>query len=412
MTTARVEAGHPHRPKILFVGEIHSTHALSWIDLLRGEPFDVRAFSLAPYRPPATFPYPTDAPLLASRGRRLFDLSMKALAPRYFLAHNDEAFLQKRLAALIRSWRPDIVHCFGASTAGLFLSRTVDRFGLAKDFKLSIQARGGPDLEDSIHDASVLKDLTAALQACDLFFADNDKGYRIARSLGCSSEAIGDASRFPGTGGMAFDDRPRVPPSQRERIILVPKAYEGYQSKVLPVFEALKTAWQHIKPAKIILAAVNDEPLKYLKRMDHEIGSHINIHPRIPREQILSFMAQARLMLAPSIMDGVPNSLYEAMANGALPIVSPLETISTVVAEPDNVFFAGNFDVEKLVSSTITLMSDDALGDAMAQRNLSLVRDIADRDKMKVKLLARYGSLANSDGSQLSNWGESVRVSQ
>lgn len=394
MTRARIETANARLPKLLFVGEIHSTHALSWIDLLRGEPYDVRAFSLAPYRPPETFPYPTDVPLLASKGRKLLDLSIKALAPKYFRVPDEDAFLQKRLARFIRSWRPDIVHCFGASTAGLFLSRTMQRFDLRKDFKLSIQARGGPDLEDSIHDPSVVGDLRTALRSCDLFFADNEKGYEIARSLGCSRAAIGDANRFPGTGGMTFDDRPRLPPSQRERVILVPKAYEGYQSKVLPVFEALKIAWPRIKPAKIILAAVNDEPAKYLKRMDHEIAGHIDVHPRIPREKILSFMAQARLMIAPSIMDGVPNSLYEAMANGALPIVSPLETISSVVSEPDNVLFAGNFDVEKLVSATVKLMNDDEQGDAMAQRNLHLVRAIADRDKIRVKLLARYRSLA------------------
>ena len=38
-------------------------------------------------------------------------------------------------------------------------------------------------------------------------------------------------------------------------------------------------------------------------------------------------MTRARVMLAPSLVDGTPNSMFEAMASGALPIVSPLETI-------------------------------------------------------------------------------------
>jgi hypothetical protein len=42
-------------------------------------------------------------------------------------------------------------------------------------------------------------------------------------------------------------------------------------------------------------------------------------------------MARSRVMLAPSLVDGIPNSLYAAMACGAFPIVSPLDTITTVV---------------------------------------------------------------------------------
>ena len=47
------------RFRILFVGEVHSSHAISWIGALDNEPVNVRAFSLAPYPLPDDFAVPT-----------------------------------------------------------------------------------------------------------------------------------------------------------------------------------------------------------------------------------------------------------------------------------------------------------------------------------------------------------------
>ena len=114
----------------------------------------------------------------------------------------------------------------------------------------------------------------------------------------------------------------------------------------------------------------------------------------IPRAELLGLMPRARVMLAPSLVDGVPNSMYEAMAAGAFPIVSPLETIRPVVENERNVLFARNLYAHEIAEALTRAMNDDALVDAAAARNLELVRRVADRSEVRARVLAFYEGLA------------------
>jgi glycosyltransferase involved in cell wall biosynthesis len=99
-------------------------------------------------------------------------------------------------------------------------------------------------------------------------------------------------------------------------------------------------------------------------------------------------------MLAPSLVDGVPNSLYEAMAAGALPIVSPLETIQHVVENERNVLFARNLYPNEIAAALQRAMSDDRLVDRVAEQNLSLVRRIANRREIRKNVISFYQEVA------------------
>jgi glycosyltransferase involved in cell wall biosynthesis len=98
-------------------------------------------------------------------------------------------------------------------------------------------------------------------------------------------------------------------------------------------------------------------------------------------------------MLAPALIDGVPNSMYEAMACGALPIVSPLETIVPVVKHEENVLFARNLYPNEIAEALVRAMTDDALVDAAAQRNIDLVGRIANRDLIRPRVIEFYEGL-------------------
>ena len=104
-------------------------------------------------------------------------------------------------------------------------------------------------------------------------------------------------------------------------------------------------------------------------------------------------MPGARVMLAPALIDGVPNSLYEGMACGSYPIVSPLETIRSVVKNEENVLFARNLYPNEIAGALERAMTDDALVDAASQRNLELVRRIAGRDVIRPRVIEFYENL-------------------
>jgi glycosyltransferase involved in cell wall biosynthesis len=105
-------------------------------------------------------------------------------------------------------------------------------------------------------------------------------------------------------------------------------------------------------------------------------------------------MPEARVLLAPSLVDGTPNSMLEAMACGTFPIVSPLETIRHFVEHERNVLFARNLYPQEIADALVRAMSDDELVDAAAENNLELVRRFANRAQIRQRVIGLYEELA------------------
>jgi glycosyltransferase involved in cell wall biosynthesis len=82
------------------------------------------------------------------------------------------------------------------------------------------------------------------------------------------------------------------------------------------------------------------------------------------------------------------------MACGAFPILSPIETVTSVVKNEENVLFARNLYPNEIADALARAMTDDALVDAAAERNLELVRRIASRDVIRPRVIEFYEELA------------------
>ena len=447
---------YPGNPKILFIGLGISTHTHSWIDLLSEAKLNVRLFSvpgggipsadwkIRTYVCSPSFQLPEDLdpitrqslyPLLQDiklsenefeekkiklEGNIIFKFSVFAkdiinfagtrlgMPPLYhdYAQYRDlkmpnlnaprAASPEEWLAKIIRDWQPDIIHTLGLfdGQGGAFYFDARIRFRLEKMGIWILQLRGGSDITLRRYDPEVEKQLSDIFRDCDQIITDNYFNIEYVRKLGFADK-VASIAPVPGTGGMKIDTNIRniVLPSRRQRAIFWPKAYETIWSKALPVIEAIKLAWDRIKPCVIYITATNSETEAWLAALPEEIKRSCHVQSRIPREQVLELMRAARVMLAPSLVDGVPNVLYEAMANGAFPIVSPLESIIPIVSEHENVLFARNLYPEEISNALICAMADDALVNTAAQNNLELAAKIADRTANAVRVTEYYEKL-------------------
>lgn len=400
---------YPGQPRILFIGLGHSSHTHSWIDLCEGTPLNVRLFCTSPELPPAEWKVqtyviadnqhsldPAIRKCLWNEGRATRFIN-KTIARARRRDQNTDWFINDWLLGILRDWKPHIVHTLGLDAAGFYFGvrRRLEDAGAPK---WVLQTRGGSDLQLAHLDPELRPGIARVLLACDQLLSDNIINFRIARDMGVREEQLSTIGTVPGTGGIDVDTLAGKwqGVTSTRRMILWPKAFESPWSKALPVFEALKICWDQIQPCKIEMLAIIPEALAYFRTLPEHIRAACSVSERIPRAEALEAMTRARVMLAPSLVDGTPNSMFEAMASGALPIVSPLETISAVVKNERNVLFARNLYPDEIARALVRAMTDDSFVDQASKDNLNLVRQLADRNKIRVRVVNFYDSLAKS----------------
>lgn len=400
---------YPGKLKILFIGLANSTHTHAWIDLLEDAELNVRLFAVSENLPPSDWSLRVYVNALSagknSANRKYFNSGLSGELRSLFerVARKIGWPIPSRnawLATVIKKWKPDIVHTLGLfdEQGGLFYLETRQKYHLEKYGKWVLQLRGGSDMALRRHNLEYCKTIQLALSACDQIISDNYANIRYASELDIPANKFAPIVPVPGTGGIDLTGKDFVKmtlPSKRERIILWPKAYESQWSKALPVLEAIETAWKKIRPCEVYMLAMSPDVYEWYLCMPEEIRKHCHVKERISRQEVLSLMERARVLLAPSLVDGVPNSLYEAMANGAFPIVSPLESIVHVVRQEENVLFARNLYPAEMAEALIHAMADDSLVDNAARNNFELVATIANRKTIKVKVVDYYQRLVS-----------------
>ena len=396
----------PGRPRILFIGLGENTHTHSWIDLLEGAAFNVRLFSMPTGSPPddwsvrtyvTSYHGPrvktnTRTPLYPTNSIRRF---LKRQTARAFGISDVQSLAGRWLAKILREWRPDIVHTLGIEQGGEFFLHVRRQYGLEKIGKWVLQTRGGSDLALTHLDPERRKQLMDILGACDQLISDNENNFLIARELGVREEQLAPIAPVPGTGGIDVESLRNKwqGPTSKRRSIVWPKAYDSAWGKMLPTFEALKMVWDRIQPCDIHMLSMNAESKMWYWSLPETIRRSCRPRERVARAEVLELLPKARVMLAPTLIDGIPNSLYEAMACGAFPILSPIETVLPVVKNEENVLFARNLYPNEIADALARAMTDDSLVDAAAQKNLELVRRIASRDLLRPRVIDFYEEL-------------------
>lgn len=371
------------RKKILFICLAESTHAQSWISLFEGSDFDIKIYGIGAGKYPDNYNFKVysfrNFYIKKRRHRILFNIlaglwdSFLNLVKHKWLVKADR--LSLRLIQEI--WNPDIINIFSIDPASYVFES--DK-AIRNNRKLILNVLGS-ELTLTGYQPKEKSEKILSLSNCVI--VDSEQSYNIAR------EYNNNIHIFPGNGGVSISDCI----VEKERLIVWPKAYECPFSKALPVFEALKICWKDIAPCKIVMTAMIPETKMWLESLPNNIRKSCVEMDRIPRSDLLTIFKRAKVMLIPSLSDGIPVSLYEAMAYGVLPIVSPLETIKEVARDGENAIFARNLYPDEIADALVRSMNDDDLYNKIVSNNYSLVKKVADRDVIREKVVELYKSL-------------------
>jgi glycosyltransferase involved in cell wall biosynthesis len=393
------------KPKILFICNANSAQTQGWINLLQDSPFEIRVFTTRlsstdyGWAPDWNFStYVTIQPEITSRMKgHVFWLLPGGPRLKAISSNLDGSFnlTVHYLRQIIRTWKPSIVHNLSIDKAGKLILSAMEGIPIEERPQWVVSSYGNDGYLD-LFDINQSENIKSIISQCDGFMADCQRIRQLAVSAGLDTAKLALNWAVPAQGGLDLEMFARLRQnSYPRRVILVPKAFEReHANRTLVILEAFRMLGDEVlKNVDIHFNMCSKNVKAYLRQMPDWLQQRVQCHAMVPQDELFLQMAQARVVVAPSLMDGTPNVMLEAMAAGALPIFSPIDSIQEWIKDGQNGLLAHALYPDQLVTALRRALLDDALFDRAQELNWEIICQRADRRKVRQEVLEYYQSI-------------------
>lgn len=286
-----------------------------------------------------------------------------------------------RLSALMRRERPGIVHCFlfRASMMGRFAACLCPGAAVIAAVRVKEQERW----------KYLMERMTRRM--VDFYTAVSEE---VRRSMLCSARV--DPSRIITVyNGIDCADC-RIPPELSEtphdpvRVALIGRLHPQKGHGVL--LEALRIIVARNRRVHLYFAGEGPDEDR-LRLMARELGVEGSVTFSGVVHDILAFMADIDIVVLPSLWEGMPNVLLEAMAARRPIVASRLEGIEEMLSHETSALLCEPGDPQGLAGAIMRLVDDPALGRALARAARAEAETRFDIDQTAAATLELYGRL-------------------
>jgi hypothetical protein len=297
------------------------------------------------------------------------------------------------LAGTIRSLNPDIVHSLEMQHGAYLTLAAFRRSGRPRPpwvyscWGSDIYYFGQrPGYEASVRDV---------LLNCDYLITDCRRDTDLAHRFGFSGCALG---VFPGGGGYdvsAMVQHRQDPPSSRRAVAVKGYQNDRYGGRALVALQAVHRCAEALRDFRVVVYSAQTQSVADVARHIAVVtGLRIEVLGHVPHGDVLSLLGQSRVHLAVSETDGTPNSMLEAMIQGAFPIQS--DTVSTAewIEDGVNGFLVPPADPLAIEAAIRRAVTDDGLVDRAAQANSGALPEKVGRAFVRSRVLDAYGRVA------------------
>ncbi len=322
--------------KILMVS-MSSIHFLRWTEQLKGSGHDVYWFDIRDGGPTEKLSwvhkingwrlkYPN------LKGRHFLKKRLPKLYEGFSpILENDAAMAFEKAVLEIQ---PDVVHSFALYVACAPIFKVMKKYQNLK----WIYSSWGSDLYYFKEIEKYRQDIIRILPRIDYLFTDCKRDVSIAKRLGFEGTVLG---TFPGGGGYdyaQYDNYVKTPLNKRNMILV--KGYQGRSGRCIEVLKALLQLEKELTPYQVFVFGADKEVEAFIS--NENMSQLINVKTYgiddfLAHGSILRLMGEALLYIGNSNSDGMPNTLLEAIAQGAFPIQSnPGGASSEVITHNEN----------------------------------------------------------------------------
>jgi len=216
---------------------------------------------------------------------------------------------------------------------------------------------------------------TWALTVADALHADCQRDIRLAHEWGFDAEKP--TLVTPGNGGIRADVFYPPDPLQSAPLVINPRGFRAYVRNDT-FFKAIPLVLAEKPETRFLCASMAGEPqaAKWIRELG--IESAVELLPPLPHEQMADLFRRASVVVSPSIHDGTPNSLLEAMACGCFPIAGDLESIREWITPEANGLLVDPADASALAAAILRGLGDSDLRQRAARANAEIIAQRAE----------------------------------
>jgi glycosyltransferase involved in cell wall biosynthesis len=397
--------------RILFVTMAESIHTARWISQLQGENWDIHVFPYAEGHPhpqmrnvtihrmlrlPSSEIHSsvrqTGLPWPFRRGGGRLAQTLGRVAPKSISQ-------QARLARVIRSIKPDIVHVLEMQRAGYLLLDARKHMG-GCTFPPLIYSSWGNDIFFFGRQPQHAHRIREFLALCDHYIADCERDVQLAREFGFKGEVLG---VFPVTGGfnilhMQSLGEPRAVSSRR---VIAVKGYHNveYGGRALAALEALRLCADVLVGYEVVIFSASEEVCKEAGDIAKSTGIAFHVLPAGLPDEIAKVMGKARLAIGVSVTDGTPCSMLEAMIMGAFPIQSDTLSTGEWIKTGENGFLVPPANAQSIALAVREALKDDGLVERAAHINREMMARLVDQRVLRPRIVEMYRKVADASVS-------------
>jgi hypothetical protein len=300
----------------------------------------------------------------------LFFLQLSKIFRRNFRAH----YLRKILAGK----KYDYVHALEIQGAGYLCDEAIAK----KNFQF-ILTNWGSDIFYFQHLPEHLPRIQSALAKADLYSAECQRDYKLAKNLGFKGHQL---PCIPNGGGLVVGENLSIgiPTSLRNNIVV--KTYGGIFGRGSLAIGAVAKILKEYSHLTAYFYSVTEDLLGQMLELKAKYGDRVNfstLKNPISHTDLEEIFSNSRIYIGCSISDGISTSFLEALAKG----VYPIQTNTSCAGEwLDKGAIASLIDLntEQLEYALNFAISDSKAVDLAGKKNIEVAKELLSTSKISL----------------------------
>jgi glycosyltransferase involved in cell wall biosynthesis len=293
----------------------------------------------------------------------------------------------RKLRAFIKEVQPEIVHAMRVPYEGMLTASALQGLEPHPSFLVSIW---GNDFTLHAPSTPLMKIHTRrVMQSVDGLHADTERDLRLAREWGLGVDKV--TLVTPGAGGVRSEVfYPPVEPVQ-EPLIINPRGVRPYVRND-SFFKAIPLVLAKRPDARFVCSSMQGEAQALAWVRELGIESAVELLPPVPFAEMGDVFRRAQIVVSPSVHDGTPNSLIEAMACGCFPIAGDLESIREWITHAQNGLLVDAASPQSIAEAILLGLEREDLRREAAGLNANILSEKAEYGQTMGRVVEFYKS--------------------